>query len=99
MISRVYWRSMAKTIVASLRNALDASTCVTLTRRQKGSVLTGTRIASWAMPPPFFQGVAVKEDLRMTCSLEYCTPVLHTVRSIACGSLELPAPLTHELNS
>jgi hypothetical protein len=30
------------------------------------------------MPPPFFQGVAVKEALRMTCSLEFCTRAFYT---------------------
>jgi hypothetical protein len=29
------------------------------------------------MPPPFFQGVAVNEDLRITCSLESCTPLFY----------------------
>jgi hypothetical protein len=40
-----------------------------------------------------------KEDSRMTRSLELCTPVSHLARSISCGSLDLPAPLTHEVNS
>ena len=29
------------------------------------------------MPPPFFQGVATNEDLRMTCSFGFCTPVFY----------------------
>jgi hypothetical protein len=29
------------------------------------------------MPPPFFQGVALKEDLRMICSREFCTSVFY----------------------
>lgn len=41
---------------------------------------------------------ANKEDSRMTRSLELCTSVSHIARSISCGSLELPAPLTHEVN-
>jgi hypothetical protein len=49
----------------------------TLTRQRNGSPLAGTRIASCVMPPPFFQGVALKEDLRMTCSLEFSTSVFY----------------------
>ncbi len=41
----------------------------TLTRQTKVSPPAGTRMASWVMPPPFFQGVAVKDDRRMICSL------------------------------
>jgi hypothetical protein len=29
------------------------------------------------MPPPFFQGVAVKEALRMICSFGVCTSVFY----------------------
>lgn len=39
--------------------------CATLTRQRKESPPAGTRIASCVMPPPFFQGIGVKEDLRM----------------------------------
>ena len=86
---------------ANSENGPDASMCATLTRQRKGSPLAGTRIASWVMPPPFFQGVAVKEALRMTCSLEFCTPVFYTVLSISCGPLSCARrarPLTHEIN-
>ena len=51
--------------------------CATLTRQRNGSPLDGMRMASCVMPPPFFQGVAVKEDLRMICSLELGTPVFY----------------------
>ena len=39
--------------------------CATLTRHRKESPPAGTRIASCVIPPPFFQGSAVNEDLRM----------------------------------
>src|SRR5216684_4206312 len=62
---------------ANSENGPDASTSATLTRQRKGSPLAGTRIASCVIPPPFFQGVAVNEALRMTCSLGFCTPVFY----------------------
>src|SRR5216684_6615125 len=55
----------------------DASMSATLTRQRNGSPLAGTRISSCVMPPPFFQGVVVNDDLRITCSLEFCTPVFY----------------------
>jgi len=39
--------------------------CATLTRHWKGSPPAGSRMASYVMPPPFFQGVAVKDAWRM----------------------------------
>jgi len=41
--------------------------CATLTRQRNESPVAGTRIASCVMPPPFFQGAALNEDLRMIC--------------------------------
>jgi len=63
---------------AKSENGPDASICATLTRQRNGSPLAGSRIASCVIPPPFFQGVAVKEALRMICSLEFCTRVFYT---------------------
>lgn len=48
----------------------------TLTRQRNGSAFAGTRMASCVIPPPFFHGVALNDDLRMICSLGNCTPVL-----------------------
>ena len=76
----------------------DASTCATLTRQRNGSLLAGTGIASWVMPPPFFQGIAVKEDLRMICSLEFCTPVFNSVPLDLLRFAQASSPLTHEIN-
>jgi hypothetical protein len=50
------------------------------------------------MPPPFFQGIAVKEDLRMICSLEFCTPVFNSVPLDLLRFAQASSPLTHEIN-
>lgn len=53
----------------------ETSIRATLTRQRNATPLAGTRIASWVMPPPFFQGVAVKADCRMICMHENHTDV------------------------
>jgi hypothetical protein len=70
-------------VLGEFRERPDASMCATLTRQRNGSPLSGTRSASCVMPPPFFQGVALKDALRMICSWEVCTPVLYRVGGLA----------------